>query len=313
LDAFGNLDLIYRDPLISSECPIPVRARPVPPVHADTVAWDGPQEGRFFLRDVYAGLEGVPRGTIEQLRIVAVPPKVQPQMNSPNLGVSSEDPGKFVLGTVPVAADGSASFRAPSGIPIFFQALDRQGLAVQTMRSLTYVQPGQTLGCIGCHESRAAAPPLGPGRAALAREPSRITLGPPGSWPLKYDELVQSVLDRSCTSCHKPGSGNAGGARFDLTAAASYGNLLNFAGGNLKKLAFERDRSVPGQGAARQSKLWSMLTGPKPHAGVRLDADSLRRLATWMDVYAQRVGHFSAKQEEELRQLRTRLAPMLSQ
>jgi hypothetical protein len=56
-----------------------------------------------------------------------------------------------------------------------------------------------------------------------------------------------------------------------------------------------------------------MLTGPKPHAGVRLDADSLRRLATWMDVYAQRVGHFSAKQEEELRQLRTRLAPMLSQ
>ena len=125
LDAFGNLDLIYRDPAISSECPIPVRARPVPPVHADTVAWDGPQEGRFFLQDVYAGLPGVPRGTIQQLRIVAVPPKVQPQMNSPSLGVSAEDPGKFVLGTVPVEADGSASFRAPSGIPVFFQALDR--------------------------------------------------------------------------------------------------------------------------------------------------------------------------------------------
>jgi len=311
LDAFGNLELIYRDPTISSECPIPVRARPVPPVHADTVAWDGPQEGQFFLQDVYAGLPGVPRGTIKQLRIVAVPPKVQPQMNSPSIGVSSEDPGKFVLGTAPVEADGSASFRAPSGIPVFFQALDRQGLAVQTMRSLTYVQPGQTLACIGCHESRMAAPPHGAGRAALLRGPSKIVPGPPGSWPLKYDELVQPVLDRSCTSCHRPGSDNAQGARFDLTAAASYHNLLNFAGGNLKGLAFERDRSVPGQGTARQSKLWSMLTGPTPHEGVRLDSDSLSRLATWMDVYAQRVGHFSVKQEDELRQLRARLAPML--
>ena len=56
-----------------------------------------------------------------------------------------------------------------------------------------------------------------------------------------------------------------------------------------------------------------MLTGPKPHEGVRLDPDGLCRLATWMDLYAQRVGHFSAQQEVELRQLRTRLAPMLSQ
>jgi hypothetical protein len=156
-----------------------------------------------------------------------------------------------------------------------------------------------------------AAPPLGSARAALSREPSKITLGPPGSWPLKYDELVQPVLDRSCTSCHAPGSSNAKGAKFDLTAAASYGNLLNFAGGNLKNLAFERDRSAPGQCTARQSKLWSLLTDPKLHEGVRLDADSLRRLATWMDVYAHRVGHFSVKQEEELKQLRTRSAPML--
>ncbi len=56
-----------------------------------------------------------------------------------------------------------------------------------------------------------------------------------------------------------------------------------------------------------------MLTGPKPHEGVRLDAESLGRLATWMDLYAQRAGHFSAKQEEDLRQLRSALAPLLRQ
>lgn len=64
--------------------------------------WEGPQEGRFLLLDVYAGLGGVKRGVVKSLRIVGVPPKTQPKMNSPRLGVTKDDPGKFVLGTVPV-------------------------------------------------------------------------------------------------------------------------------------------------------------------------------------------------------------------
>ena len=82
-------------------------------------------------------------------------------MNQPYIGVSAEDPGKYVLGTVPVASDGSAHVRIPSGVPVFFQALDERGMALQTMRSLTYVLPGQTLSCVGCHESREQAPPVG--------------------------------------------------------------------------------------------------------------------------------------------------------
>ena len=35
-----------------------------------------------------------------------------------------EAPGKCVLGTVPVKEDGSAWFRAPAGVIVFFQALD---------------------------------------------------------------------------------------------------------------------------------------------------------------------------------------------
>ena len=55
-----------------------------------------------------------------------------------------------------------------------------------------------------------------------------------------------------------------------------------------------------------------MLTAETGHAGVRLDPDSLNRLATWMDVYAQRQGHYSPEQEEKLRELRKRLAGLLS-
>jgi len=302
-DAFGNQELLYRDREISSGNPIPVRARPKPPAYAG-VAAEGPQEGGFLLQDVYRGLEGTRRGTIKQLRIVAVPPKVQPHMNNPNLGVSSEDPGKYVLGTVPVEADGSAHFRAPSGIPVFFQALDEKGLAVQTMRSLTYVQPKQTLSCIGCHESRELAPPIQKVPLAARREPSRIALGPAGSWPLRFDRLVQPVLDRHCTECHDPKSTHARASKLDLAAARSYQSLMSFGGEDLKKLAFERDRSIPGKGTAANSKLYALLAQPSGHEGVRLDPESLVRLVTWMDTYAQRQGHFSETQERELEKAR---------
>jgi len=312
-DAFGNLELLHRDPEISSMYPIPVRPRPLPPAMPELTRWEGPQEGRFLVQDVGAGLETLPPGTVKRIRIVGVPPKVQPQMNSPVLGVSREDPGKFVLGTVPVEADGSAYFRVPSGVPVLFQALDANGRAVQTMRSLTYVQPGQTLTCIGCHEHRDLAPPLGRVPVAMTREPSRLTLDPPGSWPLDYAELVQPALEKHCVSCHRPDGKDPKAARFDLTAAKSYNSLTSYADKDIEKLAFEKDRSIPGQCVAANSKLMAMLTGPDGHEGVRLDPDSHARLVTWLDTYAQRQGHFSPEQAEKLRAFREELAGMLTQ
>lgn len=312
-DAFGNLTLLHRDPAISSSNPIPVRRQPQPPAIAATAKADDANEGSFLLQDIYQGLPGVPRGSVKWLRVIGVPPKVQPHMNQPNLGVSREDPGKFLLGAAPVETDGSAYFRVPSGVSIFFQALDADGLALQTMRSLTYVTPKQTLACVGCHESRESAPvaarslPL-----AARRQPSRLTPGPAGSWPLRYDQLVQPVLDKLCVSCHHPGSSDVAAAKLDLTAPKSYANLHEFGGKDLHKLAFEKDRSVVGDMPARKSKLLALFKGSEGHHNTRLDADSFNRLATWMDLYAQRQGHFSDQQEEQLRQLREKLAAVLA-
>ncbi|MDP6161011.1 MAG: hypothetical protein QF881_09130, partial [Acidimicrobiales bacterium] len=158
-DTFGNMNLIYRDPAISSMYPLPIRPRRRPPTISSLVKIDGPQEAEMLLQDVYQGLETIPRGTIRRLRLVGVPPKTHPTMNNPAIGVTRDDPGKFVMGTVPVEKDGSAYFRAPSGVTFFLQALDEQGMAVQTMRSATYLQPGERRSCIGCHEHRQTAPP----------------------------------------------------------------------------------------------------------------------------------------------------------
>ncbi len=308
-DAFGNLNLIYRDATISSATPIPIRPRRRPPEISSYVNWDGHQEGRMVVQDVYRGLEMIPRGTIRQLRLVGVPVKTHPTINFPSIGLTRDDPGKFVMGTVPVEADGSAHFRVPAGVPFFVQALDEEGIAVQTMRSATSVQPGQTFTCIGCHEPRNMSP-ASTSPLALAREPSRITPGPDGSWPLGFQTLVGPVLEKHCVRCHKP---EAEGEKFDLTPEKSYDCLVGYGKPSLRDHVLARyseGRSEAGAGAAQTSVLLGLLRDG--HYEVQLDDDDLSRLVTWMDTYAQRQGSFSEEQEERLLKLKQKMADMLA-
>jgi hypothetical protein len=306
-------ELLWTDDDITCGDPIPVRARERPPVLASQLAANAPMEGRFLVSDVYRGLAGVARGEVKALRVVAVPAKTHPTMNFPSIGVTRDDPGKCVLGTVPVEPDGSAYFRVPAGVILFFQALDARGLAVQTMRGATHVQPGQTLSCIGCHERREEAPPA---RVALAstREPSRLTAGPEGSWPLRFDRLVQPVLDRQCVSCHHPKAADAVAAKFDLTPAKAYATLVAYGKPSAFDqvwAAYRRGYSVPGDGIAQRSALRALLEAPQKHYDVTLDADARERLYTWLDTYAQRLGHFSDDQERELEELRRASSALL--
>jgi hypothetical protein len=50
------------------------------------------------------------------------------------------------------------------------------------------------------------------------------------------------------------------------------------------------------------------LTAGAGHRDVKLTVADRERLATWMDTYAQRVGHFDEHQEQQLRQFRERLS-----
>jgi hypothetical protein len=100
-----------------------------------------------------------PEGTkIAALRILQLLPKTTAPPNQPRIGVAEQTNARAVLGTAPVEPDGSAHFTVPAGRPIYFQALDERGLAVQSMRSVTYLQPGETLACQGCHEPQNRAP-----------------------------------------------------------------------------------------------------------------------------------------------------------
>ncbi len=85
------------------------------------------------------------------------------------------------LGTVPLMPDGSFAVEVPADTPIAFQAVDGEGRSELNEMSWIYVRPGETRGCVGCHQPRQAAPPNGaPRMQALQVKPLRLVgLGKP--------------------------------------------------------------------------------------------------------------------------------------
>jgi cytochrome c553 len=303
-DAFGNKELIYRDPALSSLWARPLANRLPPPELSPSGAESAGTNGTFFLSNVMESWPYLPKDgdlRIARLRIIQVLLKTTPNADSPRVGEAFAAPGKQVLGTVPVEADGSAFFEAPARTPVLFQALDAEGRAVQTMRSLVYLQPGERQTCIGCHEHRmkalaSSAPPL-----ATRRPPSKIEPGPEGSRPFSYPRLVQPVLNRHCVRCHdgkEPGRPVLTGEP-EGVFTKSYNALVSrvsFSAWNRPERNFEA-LTEPMRFGAIASPLARMLQ--QGHNEVSLTAEDKERLYTWMDGNALFYGTFEVTEQKK--------------
>jgi len=289
-DRFGHLELLYREEGISCMYPIPLAAPRRPPVVAGRGESDLGEEGEFILADVRRSHFPLPAGrAVKELRVFQILPKSTTHIvNQPRIGHANAESARMLLGTVPVEADGSAYFRAPARKPLYFQAVDATGRAVQSMRSVTYLQPGERRGCVGCHEpvgSVAAARRL----LALARPPSVIRPGPDGTRPFSYPRLVQPVLDRHCARCHD-GKNTEGPKRPVLTGepegtfTRSYNGLrpyvrwYEWGGGSISA-----NVTRPGRIGADASRLMGILTGPRHARRVKLPEEDRRRIHIWLD------------------------------
>jgi hypothetical protein len=300
VDSWGNKELIYRDPLIACLSPIPLVPRPAPPAPpalvkpfrdapGTGVPPAEPGQGTLTVINTYDSLKPWPPGTkIKALRVLQVLPMSVPSGGPPHetgariaLAGDSVVPVRHVLGTVPVEEDGSAHFTVPANRELFFQALDERGMAIQSMRSATYLQKGEHLVCQGCHERKHRAPlPGNRELLALRRAPSTIRPDVDGSAPFSYPRLVQPVLDRHCVKCHaehpkKPI--NLAREPIQRRWFASYNSLLPYAftdyGNNL--------RTNPGQFGARAAKLTKILE--QGHYDVKLSDEEFHRITLWLD------------------------------
>jgi hypothetical protein len=250
-------------------------------------------QGTFFVADIYGGLlgKGVKRGQIKALRIMSQVPKKYntegPRYHDhyPVVGYGSYYV-KYYYGTVPVYEDGTAYFKAPAGVELYFIAIDSDGKEVRRMGTVTQITDGETQSCIGCHESRSSAPPARPATMArLRREPDSITPPPWGAGAVDFVQHVQPVLDRYCIECH---SGRRPDGRIDLTGDKS--RLFSMGYKSLIDRGFVEyyyiNTGPTGNFQPLQSGSWvSRLTEliESEHAGVKMDDESRRRIYLWID------------------------------
>jgi hypothetical protein len=226
MDIYGNRELIYegRNNVWHA---MPLEARTRPPVLPDAVAWPGTGEdhkpvkpGVFYTNNVFHGAPELPRDKVRYLRVIQSDAKTYTtwhktcQNDGPSISMTQADAVKRILGTVPIASDGSVCFEAPPGQALHFQLLDRDYRCIQTMRSFTGVMPGEVRGCLGCHELQNVSPdavPASGAEAGLAVRAGVVKLTPP-PWGIGesvgYERFVQPVLDRYCGKCHQ-GEGKA--------------------------------------------------------------------------------------------------------
>jgi hypothetical protein len=301
MDRFGNKELLYRDPGISCLSPIPLRARPMPPVIPDQVASEEDAPATVAVMNVYDSDFAWPENArVTALRIIQVLPKTTPPPNEPRIGVAEQTNARAVLGTVPVEEDGSAHFTVPPGREVYFQALDENGFAIQSMRSGTYFQPGERLTCAGCHERKhqaASAPKAVP--LALRRGPSALQPGPDGSNPFSYVRLVQPVLDRQCVACHVEkealdlaGSieGSNGWTRSYHNLAERYGFYYHVRNGSVNDGVHGGVRAIAGQFGAAAAPLLAFLD--ERHYGLTLPPEDRQRITLWLDCNSEFYGAY---------------------
>ena len=309
VDIFGNETLLHEE-ADGRGCydPMPIAVRPRPAVLPDLRKYGDEngdmQNGKFYLVNAYEGthMAGIASGQIKYLRVLEATEKLtwtSPAWN----GQGQEAPGvawhdfyaKQILGTVPIEADGSAYFEVPSETPVYFQLLDADGKMVQSMRSLTLTQPGEMIGCVGCHEQRTDAVPVADDNSYL---PLATQRGPDtlNGWygPVRrfnYLEEVQPVLTANCASCH--GFDTPGGAKGGLLLEPDKTPYFNTSYNELWRKGC---LTVPGAGFApiMQARSWGShasdlidaLESNPAHANLNLTAEEKDRIITWVDINA---------------------------
>jgi hypothetical protein len=193
----------------------PIRARPQPATRPPVRQSDAGPWATVILQDVYRGLVesgNVCRGEVKRLAVVQEMEKARQAgihlrffgWQFPVVSCGATYAPKKVWGFANVEEDGSAAFRVPANVPVYFLPLDAQGRAVQRMRTFTHLAPGETQGCIGCHADRNSQTPTSPRPVSIAATKPVQELEPPtwGVGGFSYPHIVQPVLERHCVECH---------------------------------------------------------------------------------------------------------------
>jgi len=298
----GERELLVSDARVPCNQPVPIVARTPPRARPSFVDLSR-TNGTFYLQNVYQGegLAGVPSGTIKQLRVVALDFRAagigENHSGGPAGGALASTPVsigngswdvKVVLGDATVHEDGSAFFAAPARTPLYFQALDAKGQAVQTMRSWATLQPGEAQSCVGCHDHKNTAPPSARYVTTMAlragAEELKPFYGPARGF--SFVREIQPILDRHCTRCHDDRS--APRDRSPMIAAGAKPNAPRTTNSSEVERSFSllADETIDPAAKRRWSDAYLALThsrvGRNPNLIGRWQGEEANRMVNWI-------------------------------
>jgi len=290
VDGWGNRAQLYRDLKISSFEPMPLRPRKKPPeIVTSGIDFDNKQKpGTMFIQDIYEGLTGIERGRVKYVRVMGNLEWPWDQ-NGMSWSLGKDPHRKIIYGVAKVHKDGSAHFTVPAKENIFFQALDKDYMAVQEMATYLNIMPGESRSCVGCHESRINAPGMVSAKRTIALTLPPETPSPqPGDVGMRVVDFradIMPILNKHCIRCHsgkKPDGGldfvNVPHGKFGTAYDSLLGtSLVCYRGTGKAGIQFV----PPLTHGSRASELTSMLE--KGHKKVKLSREELIRFATWVD------------------------------
>jgi hypothetical protein len=316
MNSRGERVLLASDPAVSCNQPVPLHPRPLPPQPFSPADWRR-KTGAYIIQDIYhgPGLEGIPRGTVKKVRVVALDfmaTDIGRKHGPSTISDLAAWDVKAVLGETPVHDDGSAAFEVPARTPVYFQAIDGDGHVVQTMRSWSTLMPGEVFSCVGCHENKNQAVPNKTATTALQTgikplEPFYDVTGQGFSFP----KMIQPILDAKCVECHRGGGTSTPDLRetpvWDAQARKfwnhSYHALISTdrpgppANDTSQRLGIIAEKSrylnwisrwsvptmiPPYSHGSSQSRLIDLLK--KGHEGVEMTREEMDKISCWIDL-----------------------------
>jgi hypothetical protein len=162
------------------------------------------------------------------------------------------------------------------------------------MQSFAVLQPGETTGCVGCHEQRTDTPHLKPNLVALKRSPSEVQ--PIADVPpvFDYPRDIQPILDRHCVACHRPERYEG---RVDLTGDKTGMYTVSYWTMRLHELVSDgrnepRGNRPPRTIGSSASRLMQLIDGT--HYGAKLSAHEIKMVRLWIETSATYPGTYAS-------------------
>ena len=150
--ATREIELIYDDPQMSEVDPLPLMPQPKPAVRSSSLPANRPATGRILCNSVFNSDQPFDPNLVRSVRV----------LEGVQMGQSIAANAAFrtrVLGTAPIHSDGSFFVEVPADVPLRFELLDADGQMIVHETEFNSVRPGETKGCVGCHENRKTASP----------------------------------------------------------------------------------------------------------------------------------------------------------